>query len=291
MRWRGKLIHNFGFLVFCAVAVSSVAFASTNSCQTTSSTSVGVTDFQTGGVPIAAAGLASPNADDFATLNGAAVPGCSTIDMTFNNFTATLNTNGVPVNTNTGTYISTLANQNLATGNVSLIFSDVRGTDSDVDLTANDGTNGWVAVRKAAPAIVVTDYTVTSTDVVSYFSLNLLGVAIGGGTGGATSGTVKLCLGGTWSSGGTGGTCSGTTQTITLTTGVYSYGIALTIPSLVIGIQNSFTLSPGTSASGNTYLTSFDETFGETPEPSTFVLFGSALAGIAALRARKRKQS
>jgi hypothetical protein len=58
-------------------------------------------------------------------------------------------------------------------------------------------------------------------------------------------------------------------------------------------VQNAYTLQePGGSTTVT--LNYFQDTFGEqigVPEPSTFVLFGSALAGIAALRFRQRKQS
>jgi hypothetical protein len=40
---------------------------------------------------------------------------------------------------------------------------------------------------------------------------------------------------------------------------------------------------------GTTFLTAFDESFG-TPEPSTFGLFGAALAGLGLLRYRSSKK-
>jgi hypothetical protein len=57
-------------------------------------------------------------------------------------------------------------------------------------------------------------------------------------------------------------------------------------------VENAFSLQEVSSTVVT--LTSFEDTFGEqlgAPEPSTSVLFGSALAAIAALRLRQRKQS
>jgi hypothetical protein len=62
--------------------------------------------------------------------------------------------------------------------------------------------------------------------------------------------------------------------------------------SLEVATQSSFTMSR-TSGSGNTItLNSISETWDQgeiAPEPSTFILLGSALAGIGALRLRIRK--
>src|SRR5271169_788123 len=110
------------FLALSVLVVSSVCFGSTNSCQQTTATSVAVAGQQTAGATIAAAGLASPNADDFNTLNTAASPGCGTVDMTFSNFTATI----TGINSAAGTYISTGANQNLQSAVVDAYFSNVR---------------------------------------------------------------------------------------------------------------------------------------------------------------------
>jgi hypothetical protein len=64
--------------------------------------------------------------------------------------------------------------------------------------------------------------------------------------------------------------------------------------SLAAATQLSFTISR-TTGSGNTItLNSISETWDQgeiSPEPSTFLLLGSALAGIGALRLRMRKHS
>jgi hypothetical protein len=275
--------------VVAAISLGSSAFASTNSCQTSNTNSIAVAGSQIAGVAIARAGAASPNADDFATLNGAAVPGCSTVDLTFNNFSVT----GTGTSTG-GTYISTTTNQNLATGAVTAIFSTVRGADNNAtNGNNNDSTQNWLGSQPTATTYT-TNYELTSSDVVvRYFFLSLQGVQLGTGTSAGTiTGTVSLCLGANWS----GSSCSGTTQTVTLTSGTNYYSIALTNPSTIIGIQNSFILKDGngTGNAGSTFITAFDETFAMSPEPSTLVLMASALLGLAFVRRLprfKNKQS
>jgi hypothetical protein len=70
------------------------------------------------------------------------------------------------------------------------------------------------------------------------------------------------------------GTCVGTTGVVNL-----QHITGITIDTTIASVHNS----PG--------LTDFVDSYGEgdIPEPSTFILMGSALAGVAALRFRKRK--
>jgi hypothetical protein len=280
-----------------AASMSASLFASTNACQSTTSTSILVANSQNAGAPIAAQGSATP--DDFAGLDGAAVPGCSTVDLVFNNLTATsavISGTGLAGVTNSGAYLSTESNQNLAAGTVDAVFSTVRGADNvQTDGDPNDGVNNWDAPRKADVAFTV-DYQVTTTDNIRYFVLNLNGLVSGQGGGLApTASVVQLCLGGSWSTSGPGATCSsGKVDTITLNNVALTYSLDLGAAFTTIGVQNNFQLNGGNAGNGAgpTYLTSFDESFGEeTPEPSTFILMGAALASVAALRFRKRKQS
>lgn len=283
-----------------AVFLSAAAFASTNSCQSTTSTSVAVPGSQSAGFPIAAPGAAPPNADDFNTLNTAVSPGCSTIDSVFNNFNATstfISGTGAPVApvTNAGAYISLGANQNLLTGPIDAIFSTVRGADNvATDGNANDSFNNWVAPQNVDTAFTV-DYQFTATDVFNTFVLNIDGLSHGLAAGFApTASTVSLCLGGSWSAGGSGTICSsGNVDTFNLSNGKATYTVALGGAFNTIGVRNDFQLNGSPiGGQGPTFLTAFDESFGEdTPEPATFALLGSALAGLAALRLRKRTLS
>ena len=57
----------------------------------------------------------------------------------------------------------------------------------------------------------------------------------------------------------------------------------------LIAIDDTITITTTGTEARTEFLDSFDNTFSESPEPSTFVLFGSALAGLGFLRARGRK--
>lgn len=290
-RWLAVHPGKLGIVVLFAVAVSQVCLATPAGCLTTTDTSVAVAGQQNAGAIIAAA--SSPTPDDLNSLNAAG--GCSGVDLVFSTFTSTQN----GIDELAGNYLSTGLNQDLSAGAVTAVFSNVNGADNVLsDGVPNDGLNDWNAVHGGVNQTIVTDYQMVAAIPILQFTLNLNGVGLGGSAGGPNrgtiTGTVDLCLGGTWSSGGTGSVCSGTIQTITLITGTDTYAVALTPGNwTTIGIQNSFILKPGAAlgTEGSTYLTSFDESFSETPEPSTFVLLGSALAGIAALRFRKRKQA
>ncbi len=290
-RWFADGPGKLGIVLLSAVAASQVCLATPASCLTTTNTSVAVAGEQNAGAIIAASSF--PTADDLNSVNAAG--GCSGVDLVFSTFTSTQN----GVDELAGNYISTGLNQDLSAGAVTAVFSNVNGADNVLtDGVPNDGMNDWYAVKGGGNQTLVTDYQVVAAIAILQFTLDLNGVGLGGSAGGPVkgtlTGTVNLCLGGTWSSGGTGSTCSGTIQTITLISGTDTYAVAL-LPGnwTTIGIQNTFILKPGAAllTAGDTYLTSFDESFSETPEPSTFVLLGSALAGIAALRFRKRKQA
>jgi hypothetical protein len=256
--------------------VAPSVFASLASCSTSTATSSAIAGSQIAGAPIAAAGPGN----DFATLGTAPVTGCQGTDINFQNLTET---NGAPAG-GSGNYISTLSNQDLTAGTVTAIFSTVRGADAQSggghgDAGTNDGTNNWVG-----SATFTTNYNAaaTSTGFFQVFALNLDGVQLGAagtaGTAGTVTGTVSLCFGGTWS----GAVCSsGNSHTINLVSGTNSYSFAFNSVTQ-IGIQNSFTLTNGSgTGSTPTFITSFTEAFSEAPEPCTFALFGTAIAGLA----------
>ena len=276
-------------LVLASSVTLPWAFGSTNGCLVTSSTSVAVSGSQIAGQPIAAAGGGS-FPDSFAALNAGTVPGCSAVDVTFSNFTSSGFTPDAGTDNST-TYVSTLTNQNLADGTpVDAIFSTVRGADSNTSGTAdgsnNDGVNNWIGTGSGGTG--GTSYHVyyefQSSDVPAFsFAANFLGVQQGSGNGSLT-GSIDLCLGGTWSFGPT--TCSsGNSQDITVVNGTTSYSVLLNLPSTEVDVLTNFTLTGGTS--GEPFLTSLEEDFVE-PEPSTFVLLGTALAGVGFLRLRRK---
>jgi PEP-CTERM motif len=266
-------------LICLVFAAAPVCFGGLATCLNTSATSIADNNRQTAGVAIAAEGAG----DDFATLDSTTPAGCAGTDIQFLNLTI-----NAAASAASGTYMSTLANQSLALGPVDAIFSTVRGLDNGANKGNDDGTNAWTDNAGGAPPTrITTSYEVDSTVTMYSFGLNLLGARPGTG-GGTITGEFDLCLGAAFV-GGFGGTCSGTEETFSLAPGVYAYNEVLTGGFTTIGVANNFILTGTGSGAGITYLTSFEESF-DSPEPSTFLLFGMALAGIAAFRFYKRKQ-
>jgi hypothetical protein len=256
----------------------SVSFGGLATCLSGSATSVVDANHQTAGVAIAAQGPGN----DFATLDTTTPAGCAGTDIQFLNFAV-----NAAASAASGTYMSTLANQNLLSGPVDAIFSTVRGLDNGLNKSSDDGTNGWTDnAAGVSPTPITTSYEVDSTAAMFGFTLNLLGARLGAG-GGTITGEVDLCLGAAWV-GGFGGTCAGTAQDVSLAPGVYAYNEILAGGFTTVGVANNFILLGTGTGTGITYLTSFEESL-DAPEPSTFALFGSALVGLAALRFRKRR--
>jgi hypothetical protein len=264
-------------LILISLAMISASFGTTVACIASTDTSQTNPD-QIAGVPIAAGG----SGDSIQDLKAGAVTGCHGTDIQFVSF-------AVNPTANQGTYFSTLANQNLNTGAVIALFSSVRGNDQDVNQSVNDGRNNWFVTPNGSGGLntsLTVNYEVDALAGASMrnFSLDLLGASIP--AGGSITGSVLLCLGAAF---GAGNSCVGTEITQNLTSGVLNYNIALGGAFTTIGVQNTFTLAAGTTA--NTFFTSFDESFADSPEPSTFALFGVALAGLSALGLRKRNHS
>jgi len=273
-------------LLALASLAAPCTFASLAACTTSTTNSVNVTGSQIAGAPIAAAG----SGDDFTTLSTSPVTGCQGTDINFQNFTET----ETPLGTTTaaGTYVSTLTNQDITAGAVDALFSTVRGADGsgsggNGDGGKNDAVNNWEYNSTANTITVNYTEATTSGPGVQFFALSMNGVQ--DGSGGIT-GTISLCAGGTFVS----AVCTGgTLQTISVTNGTNFYVLNLGAQYTQIGIENSFTLNGSTGASGGNraFITSFSDDFEETPEPSTFVLLGSALAAVGLLRLRARRKS
>jgi hypothetical protein len=277
-------------ILFISLGILSSCFGSGLSCDTSTNNSVAAAGSAIAGQPIAADPGAPNASDSFAALGA---NGCFTVDVQFSSFAVTSGGSGTtPLN-----YVSTLTNQDLTLTNpVTAVISSIRGTESGVnnpDGQQDDSLNNFVAATSGTTTVNNQyEFAESSGSPVKYFTLNLLGEQLGtGATAGTITGNVFLCLGGTFT-GSTSGTCSGGTLQTILLNSATSYAVTLTTPETTFGILNNFTLKGGTTAGNNgaTFVTSFEETFADSPEPSTFLLMGSALAGIAALQFRKRKQ-
>ena len=285
-----KFLGNCGVVSLVWFGIASSCFGAGVSCNISTNNSIAAAGSAIAGQPIAADPTAPNSSDSFATLGAA---GCFTTDVQFSNFVVTSGGIGSPTNLN---YISTLTNQDLTLTNpLTAVISSIRGTETGTnspDGQQDDAVNNFVATASTSTTLNSRyEFAESSGSPVRYFTFTILGEQLGAGTiPGTITGDVFLCLGANFT-GSASGTCGGTLQTIALTSAT-NYNIQLTTPQTTIGILNSFALNGGNGA-GNaaaTFITSFEETFEDTPEPSTFLLFGTALAGISALRFRKRKQ-
>lgn len=171
-----------------------------------------------------------------------------------------------------------------------------RGTfgGGDAYLDNNDGNNDWSTASLDGNQVSSVDFVATTTGLAIYqLSFTFSGVVHG------TTGTVGItpifCLGGTFvptaSAQFTAAACSsagGTPISPGLVNiagnGIQTLNFVLPMESNRVAVDFSVNLTPGTTAAGFNYV---DLNFDEAPEPSTFLLLGSALTGLCALRMRK----
>jgi hypothetical protein len=217
-------------------------------------------------------------------MNG--VGGCTTTDLLFTGFAA----GGALAGGDSGEYFSIVsANQTLGSGPVITVLSAVRGDETGSNHTNDDGVNDWAA---STPVTAINDvYSVTSaTTDVTTFSFSLGGVFLGTGD---ITGTVYLCLGADFTGISTSScaTAGGTLQTesgIDAAAHGDNYGWSLTTPELTLGVISELTLTGG--AGSGAYFTDIEEG-DNTPEPSTFILLGTALAALGLLRFRAKRKA
>jgi hypothetical protein len=254
----------FGFLMAGLATISSnVAFASTSSCLGSPTTS-----------------LTTANSD---TSNG--LPGCETGDKVFGNFVLQ-----APSTTGVG---------GTAASNLGQIY--ILGSGSAPNITAefDANTNQWSANPMFTGAGTVTqelDWTVNvdSTDSGGFLlqGLNVGSIAADTENAGFVQITFNICPTGSFSPGCAGeislnlGQGSGSSTT----SGELMFSNGLTN---IASIQALITVT-APSSSDFAGLTNFQLTFDQgiqsgAPEPSTFILLGSALGCIGAFRWRKRK--
>jgi hypothetical protein len=256
----------FGFMVAGAAILSvGISRAATSTCLGNPTTS-----------------LSSANGMTTNTL-----PGCETVDKTFGNFLlGTASVSGTA--TSSGASLSNL--YILGGGSSPNITADVSGTSNQWS-AGNPGVASG-SVSQELDFLVNVDpadsggFLLQGVNVGSLDSPNIIG-------NGLIQITYNICPEAVFSVGCTGeislslGSGSGSTTT----GGELMFSSGLTN---VASVQALLTVTAPTSsdfAGLEGFSLSFDQAAGgSAPEPSTFILLGSALAGIGALRYRKRKQ-
>jgi hypothetical protein len=149
-------------------------------------------------------------------------------------------------------------------------------------ITLSDGTVGSDATIRAGDIITVDEqYCVGGASIASCTSADLGFIKIvqtTTATGFSGTPVITVCEATV-----TGGACTAVASTLAnaaiLGGGATSITIADTVTMTTIATEDH-----------DIFLDSFDNTFSTLPEPSTFILFGSALAGLVAFRSWKRKQ-
>lgn len=285
------------------ITAGQAAYGALSSCtpSTSFTTASSTTVITTGSaIPVAGSG-----ANDFTSLAGAG--GCAATDFNFSNFAGTFSGNGAGNNAGTaaGTYFSADNSLNVLTTPDQLTLSSVRGTVSvSTDGNANDGTNNWFSNSAAAAHHVddVIGFTITDVNSNAFVSLTSLQLTLNGTEfNGTQSFTVRYCEDGSTAllSSTQGCTNSGTLHTVTLTplttgaTAVQSQtfvlNLATPISNLnVLDFSIEIDLLGGTSSSNSGFDSIGIGLVEAVPEPATFVLMGTILAGIGFLRRRKK---
>jgi hypothetical protein len=284
------------------VLAGACAFAAPGTCPTATST-LTPTDDPFGKNPTVETVPDSLSANHLTQDNGKNGPalGCTAVDLTFNNFAITGNSGvgGVAAPSPGATYLA----ESLTGTTTDLLFYTLNGNGSGADANANDGVVN-TAVTGTATQTTTLSYNVSDVGgsictvggIVSFIRIqaNSTGTAILDVCAGTTdigpitdSGTCTSDGGTFFQSGG------GTATTLSTTTNPNN---SVSLGSISVGgftnlaVTEVFVLTCGigSTCAAQDGFTTFDDTFNEAPEPSTFALLGTALALVAWLRHRRR---
>lgn len=303
-RWRKKLMNKQlgvvarrGLLAIAGMIVySGSAWAATNSCPNTTASSSVSNGVNNKTVTIPGAGGGSP-ANDLASLGSG---GCTAVDLSFSNFNnSTFTGAGADgIETAAGTYMAETpagTGDNPLTNPDTLLFATVRGAaDIDTDGDNNDGNNNWVGIKDAGVTDDIT-YNVAGA-VVNNILLTVYQPHIDSGATGSI--TVDICEGAAPNTQITtllACTAAGGTSFVTSTLALSTKSGTLTLNVPLAAFPNAFDITTeiDLDATGTNKVAGFDafsEEFDEgAPEPSTFVLLGTALAAVGLLRLRARR--
>lgn len=297
--------------LFCA----SMAFATQNSCPSTNDTIATRTLTGTGAptytnIAVPGNGTTSVSALTNANAGNGSGLGCTAVDLTFNNF-AVANAAG---STNENTLPNALAESNAGatylaqTTPDTLLFSTLQGDGSGGDGSATDGADNY-KVNESESMTTATSYTVADAKSTGIWAVTLQinDITLGTSNGGDGSGTVSVYVCEGANSTFTGGTSTAPTGCSNGGTLVKDTGVALaqeatqsiavsltTLKPTAIDVMDVFTLTSAEGGTGTctgaecdeTGFLTWDNQFAESPEPSTFILLGTALAAIGLLRLR-----
>lgn len=301
-----------GLLVAAGILVyASSAWATpTNNCPNstaTNSVSNGATSTPVtipGEGPGPGTGAGAPAANNLGSVGAL---GCTGVDLylsNFNNSTFT-GTGSNGIETAAGTYLAETP-AGTSPSNDTLLFATVRGganvgTDGDND----DGNNNWVAAGNSASVTDDITYNVSNsgnnpTAVINNILLSVFQPNIDPSANGSI--VVSVCEGAapntqitTALECTTAGGSNFIQSTLTLSTGTLE---TLNVPLPDLPSAFDITTEVDLSGGGGSHVAgidAFSETLDETtttsstPEPSTFVLLGAALAGVGLLRRRGRR--
>jgi hypothetical protein len=278
------------------VLAACSALATVNNCPSGTATATVSSGAGTNpNVPIMGAG-GSP-ANDFASLGA---PGCTNVDLNFNNFAGSFSGTGANgILTLAGTYFASTPSGTAydpLTSPTSVLISSVRGAANvSTDEDNNDGNNNFISKTSSGSHHVNDSLAFVITDSNPTLLINSINVTVNFPVNQGVTGTITFntCLGGTVTGIVTGaGSCTSGTffaTAMTLVTG-NSQAFLITLPSAQSRID--FTSAIVLAGAGNNYV-GFDSigfSFQEAaPEPSTFVMLGSALIGLGVLGYRRRK--
>jgi hypothetical protein len=237
----------------------------------------------------------SSTVNNLAGLTTAGTTGCFATDLTFSAFAVSSISTGTldsPAPTAAGTYLAQSPNAD------TLLFSGLQGAGTGADGAQDDGTDN-LKVDTTETLSSTLSYAVQDSKSSGLFGIGLTINGITVNTGGSGTVTLDTCskttsiatgittlaacttAGGTWLTSTAIALVQGQTQNVSLSFGA-------THPAFV-DVTEIFSLACTSCTTTETGLLSFDNQFAEAPEPSTFGLLGTALAGIGAMAFRKRR--